>query len=129
MSLDLRREPGTVASGLLRTGSFTAVLDEDVWAWSSELVAMLGFTEHPVEATTEIFLEHVWASDRASVCQALEEATGGPTATMATLLTEAGRPLSVVLSAQPAPGHEHIPDWLTGAVQGTVVDLGDRFRG
>ena len=128
MSLDLRRDPGDVESGLLRAGAFTAVLDQDVWAWSTELVALLGYDEHPVEATTEIFLEHVWASDRPSVCRALEEASGGPTATMATLLTETGRPLSVVLSAQPSPGQEHVPDWLTRALQGTVVVLADRFR-
>lgn len=128
MSLDLRRAPGTVEAGLLRAGGFTAVLDQDVWVWSTELVAMLGYAEHPVEATTEIFLEHVWVTERRQVCQALEEASGGPTATMATLLTQTGRPMSVVLSAQPGPGHEHLPDWLTSAVQGTVVELGDHFR-
>lgn len=102
-------------------GRFSALLDEDLWSWSEELVALLGHTEHPTLVTTELFLHHVLPADRHAVGTLLEEATERPCSATARARTTRGHDLVLRITAGPRPRPPGSPRWLSTGIEGSVV--------
>lgn len=100
---------------------FSALLDEDLWSWSDDLVALLGHRQHPILVTTELFLHHVLPADRPAVSALLEEATDHPCSALVRARTTRGDDLFLHLTARPRPRVPGAPDWLSAGIEGSVV--------
>ncbi|SDE31286.1 ANTAR domain-containing protein [Auraticoccus monumenti] len=107
-------------------GRFSALLDEDVWSWSEELVRLLGHAEQPTLVTTELFLHHVLPPDRPVAAALLEAATEGPCTVRLRARTSRGRDLVLDVSAAPRPRAAGAPSWLSSGIEGTVAPVADR---
>lgn len=110
--------PATASPG---TGRFSALLEEDLWSWSEDLVALLGHAEPPTLVTTDLFLHHVVPADRPATLALLRAATGHPGTVRVRARTSRGRGLGLVITAGPRPRAPGSPGGLSAGIEGGVA--------
>jgi hypothetical protein len=96
-------------------------VENDVWAWSSEIYVMHGYKPGDVVPTTELLVKHRHADDRRYVTEAIEEArrTGEPFSCPQRVVAADGRIWSVVVIGEA----DRAADGQVNAIRGYFVDV------